>query len=89
MRWLLEFYNERRGILARYSIDASSPEAAVRLGREAVLAEYPPGPARRRPSLFARAERIGGQDDSGWVPYRIAKDTGPGPAGLAPATATP
>jgi len=75
MRWRLEFYNERRGILAHYAIEAPLPAAAVRLGRQAVLAEHPPGRARRRLSLFARAERIGGQDGSGWVLYRIANDT--------------
>jgi len=77
MRWRLEFYNERRGILARYSIEAPLPAAAARLGRNAVLAEHPPGRARGRLSLFARAERIGGQDASGWVLYRIGKDDGP------------
>jgi hypothetical protein len=74
MRWRLEFYNERRGVLARYSIEAPSPAAAVGLGRQAVLAEHPPGRAPRSPSLLARAERIGGQDGSGWVLYRIAND---------------
>ena len=29
MRWLVEFYNERRGILARYGVEASLPAAAV------------------------------------------------------------
>jgi hypothetical protein len=28
MRWLVEFYNERRGILARYGIEAPLPAAA-------------------------------------------------------------
>jgi hypothetical protein len=74
MRWRLEFYNERRGILARYAVEAPLPAAAVLLGRNAVLAEHPPAPARGRLSLFARAERIGGQDASGWVLYRIVKD---------------
>jgi hypothetical protein len=78
MRWRLEFYNERSGILARYSVEAPLPEAALLLGRAALLVEHPPGRARRRLSLFERAQRIGGQDGSGWVPYRIAKDdTGP------------
>jgi hypothetical protein len=74
MRWLLEFYNERRGILARYSIEAPLPAAAVRLGQEAVLAEHPATSRRDRPGLFERAERAGGQDSTGWVLYRI----GPG-----------
>ena len=76
MKWRLEFYNERRGILARYSIEAPLPGAALRLGRAALLAEHPPGGARRRLGLYERAQRIGGQDGSGWVPYRIGKDEG-------------
>ena len=81
MRWLLEFYNERRGILARYGIEAPLPAAAVLLGRNAVLAEYPSTPRRSPLSLLERAERVGGQDASGWVLYRIVKDDardGPG-----------
>ena len=80
MRWLMEFYNERRGILARYSIEAPLPAAAVLSGRNAVLAEYPSTPRRSRLSLFERAERVGGQDASGWVLYRIVKDNGQGSA---------
>ncbi len=76
MRWLLEFYNERRGIVARYSIEAPLPAAAALLGRNAMLAEYPSIPRRSRLSLFERAERAGGQDASGWVLYRIVQDNG-------------
>ena len=36
MRWLMEFYNERRGILARYGIEAPLPAAAALLGLKAV-----------------------------------------------------
>lgn len=75
MNWRLEFYNEGQGVLAHYSIEAPLPAEAVRLGREAVLAEHPPAPAPRRPSLFTRAQRIGGQDASGWILYRIANDS--------------
>ena len=74
MRWLLEFYNERRGILARYGIEAPGPVAAVPLGRRALFAEHPQARARTRPSLFERAERTGGQDGSGWILYRIVQD---------------
>ena len=88
MRWLMEFYNERRGILARCAIEASLPAAAVVLGRNAVLAKYPSPPRRRRLSLFERAERVGGQDASGWVLYRIVQDNGEGSTGVAPAPAT-
>ena len=88
MRWLTEFYNERRGILARYVIEAPLPAAAVLLGRTAVLAEYPSTPRRRRLSLFERAERVGSQDASGWVLYRIVKDNGQGSTGVAPAQVT-
>ena len=74
MRWRMEFYSERRGTLARYGIEAPTPAAAVLLGRKALLAEYPPSRARRRLSLFERAERVGGQDAGGWVLYRIVKE---------------
>jgi hypothetical protein len=83
MRWLMEFYNERRGILARYAIEAPLPAAAVLLGRTAVLADHPSPPRRGRLSLFERAERVGGQDASGWVLYRIAMENAP----AVPATA--
>jgi hypothetical protein len=74
----MEFYHERRGILARYGIEAPLPAAAVQLGWRALLAEYPPTPTRGRPSLFKQAQLTEGQDPSGWVPYRIVKDDGPG-----------
>ena len=74
MKWRMQFYNERRGILAPYTIDAPLPAEAVRLGWKAVLAEHPSTPRRRRPSLFELAERIGGQDASGWTLHRIARD---------------
>jgi hypothetical protein len=77
MRWLMEFYNERRGIVARYGIEAPLPAAAAQLGLNAVLAEYPSPPRKGRLSLFERAERIGGQDPSGWVLYRIVKESAP------------
>ena len=75
MTWRMEFYNERRGMLARYDLEASLPAEAVRLGWQAVLTEHPSTPRRGRPSLAERAERVGGQDASGWVLYRI----GPAP----------
>jgi hypothetical protein len=74
MKWLMQFYNERRGILARYGIEAPLPAEAVRLGWKAVLAEHPSTPRGSRPSLFERAQRVEGQDASGWVLYRIVKD---------------
>ena len=83
MRWLTEFYSERRGILARYGVEAALPAAAVLLGRSALLAEYPPTPRRGRLSLVERAERVGGQGAPGWVLYRIAKDEGRGAPGAA------
>jgi hypothetical protein len=74
MKWRMQFYNERRGTLACYEIEALSPAEAVQLGWKAVLREHPLMRRRRRLSLFERAERIGGQDASGWVLYRIAND---------------
>jgi hypothetical protein len=84
----MEFYNERRRILARYSIEAPLPTEAVRLGRQAALAEHPSTARRGRPGLFERAERAGGQDASGWVLYRIVQDGGPASPGLTPAPAS-
>jgi hypothetical protein len=87
-KWRVEFYNERRGILARYGIEASSPEAAILAGRNAVREEHPSPPARRRRlSLFERAERAAGQDESGWILYRLGRDNGQGSTGVAPAPA--
>jgi hypothetical protein len=71
MRWRVEFYNERRRMLVHCGIEAPSPAAAVSSARNAVLAEHSAPPARRRPTLFERAERAGGHDGSGWVLYRI------------------
>jgi hypothetical protein len=73
MRWQTEFYHERQGVVACYGVEAPTPAAAVLVGRDALLAQYPPKPARRRPRGFEQAQRIGGQDASGWVLYRIAK----------------
>ena len=84
MKWLIEFYNEQRGILARYSIEAPLPAAAVLLGRSATLAAHPSPRARRRLSLLDRAKRAGGQDGSGWVLYRLVKDSGRKSAGTPP-----
>ena len=79
MKWLIEFYHDRRGIVAQYRIEAPLPAEAVLLGREALFTDHPRARARGRPSLLERAERVGGQDGSGWVLYRIARDNGHGP----------
>lgn len=76
MRWVTEFYHERRRILARYTVEASLPAVAVSLGRRALLAEYPAAPAKGRRSLFEQAQRIEGQDPGGWILYRIGEDHG-------------
>ena len=71
MTWSLQFYNERRGLLARYSVEAALPPAAVLLGRRALFAEYPRAAAPARPrSLYQQARAD--PDDGGWVLYRIA-----------------
>jgi hypothetical protein len=70
MIWSIQFYNERRGLLARYRVEAALPPAAVVLARRALFAAYPRATAPAPPaSLYqqARAER----DDGGWVLYRI------------------
>jgi hypothetical protein len=73
MKWVIDFYNQRRAIVARYDVDAPTAAAAVVLGRQAMLLQYPRVPRQGRLTLFERAERIGGQDDTGWIVYRIAK----------------
>jgi hypothetical protein len=68
--WAVQFYNERRGLLARYVVEAALPPAAVVLGRRALLAEYPRATAfAPLRSLYqrARADAAAG----GWVLYRI------------------
>ena len=87
MRWLTEFYNERRGILARYSIEAPLPAAAALLGLNAAVAEYPSPPRKGRLSLFEQADRVGGQDPSGWVLHRIVKAGAPGSTDVVAAPA--
>jgi len=76
MKWVVDFYHHRRAIVARYDVDAPSAAAAVVVGRQALLAQHPPAPPRGRLTLFERAERIGGQDGTGWIVYRIAKGDG-------------
>ncbi len=89
MRWLMEFYSERAGILAHYRVEAPLPAAAVGLGWEALRAEHPAVPRRGRLSLFVRAERVGGRDASGWVLLRILRDAGQPAAPAAPAAPAP
>lgn len=71
----MDFYHEGRALMARYSVDAPLPAAAVSLGWKALLREHPSPPARGRLSMFERAARTGGRDASGWVLYRIARTT--------------
>jgi hypothetical protein len=80
MKWLVEFYHERRRILARYGVEAPLPAAAVVLGRQALLTEHPSPPPARRTSLFKQAQLVGGQNADGWILYRIVQDGGPGSA---------
>ncbi|HXU89753.1 MAG TPA: hypothetical protein VFQ62_12945 [Methylomirabilota bacterium] len=70
MIWSVQFYHERRGLLASYRVEAALPPAAVVLGRRALFAAYPRAAAPRPPATLyqqARADR----DDGGWVLYRI------------------
>ncbi len=92
MKWRVAFYNERRGILANYTVDAPLPPAAVLAGWDALRAEHPVTPPRGAMSLLARADRSAGQQPGGWVLYRIAGDhppqTAQAPAAPAPAAPT-
>ena len=74
MRWQLEFYSERRRILAHYRVEAPTPATALVLGRRRVLDEYPAVPARRTRSLFEPAPCLANRDADSWVLYRIEKD---------------
>ena len=85
----MQFYGERRGILAGYSVEAASSAAAVVLGREALLAEYPATPRRRPLTLMERAERFGDRGTAGWVLYRIARDEEREPVGASAQRAGP
>ena len=70
MIWSVQFYNERRGLLARYRVEAPLPPAAVVLGRRALYAAYPPAAAPpASTSLYQRARAD--RNDAGWVLYRI------------------
>ena len=73
MRWRLEFYSERRQILADCQVEAPTPATALVLGRRSVLDEYPPIPTRRLRGLFEQAQRLANRDTDGWVLYRIQK----------------
>lgn len=84
MKWVVDFYHQRRAIVARYDVDAPSAASAVVVGRQALLVQYPPAPRRGRLSLFERAERIGGQDGTGWIVYRIAKGDGMPAGAISP-----
>jgi hypothetical protein len=72
--WRLEFYSERRQILAHYQVEAPTPATALVLGRRRVIDEYPPTLAQRPRSLFEQAQRVAGQGADGWVLYRIQRD---------------
>jgi hypothetical protein len=72
MMWEVEFYHERKRALARYRVEALTPAAAMPLARAALVAEHPVAAPPRRVSLFEQAQRVGGQDPSGWVLHRIS-----------------
>lgn len=83
MKWRLEFYNERQGVLARYDIEAPLPAEAIDLGWKAVLAEHASTLRSGRLTLFERAKRIPGQDASGWILYRIGEHDRRGASSVA------
>ena len=82
LTWQLQFYSERRHAVARYEVQAPTAAAAHALGRKTLRAEHPSPATKRWYSLFERARRSGGEDDDGWVLYRIGRmvataDSGP------------
>jgi hypothetical protein len=74
VRWRLEFYSERRQILAHYRVEAPTPAMALVLGRRRVLDEYPLILAWGTRSPFSHGQRVAGQDADRWVLYPIQKD---------------
>ena len=68
MIWSVQFYNERRALLARYRVEAPLPPAAIVLARRALLVEHPRASTPMSLYQQARADR----GDGGWVLYRIA-----------------
>jgi hypothetical protein len=74
VRWWLEFYSERRQILAHCRVEAPTPATALVLGRRSVLDEYPADRTRRARSLFEQAPGLASSGGDGWVLYRIQKD---------------
>jgi hypothetical protein len=73
MMWSVQFYNERRGLLARYRVEAALPPEALLLARRALIAVYPAAAVAVRPaSLYQQARAAPG--DGGWVLYRIASE---------------
>ena len=82
MTWSVQFYNERRRLLARYSVEAPAAAEAVTAAEHALLAAYPRTTRTRRRSLFEQAHRAQA-DDGGWVLYRIARLSPPADGGGA------
>jgi hypothetical protein len=87
MTWSVQFYNERRGLLARYSVEAALPPAAILLGRRALFAEYPSAAAPARPTGLYQQARADA-NDGGWVLYRIASVGAPPGAAAVEASRT-
>ena len=75
MQWRLQFYNERDAAVESYTVEASTPMAAVVAGRDALRgAAANTLPLRRKVSGYTQAQRLGGHDAGGWILYRIVKD---------------
>ena len=73
LTWELHFYSERWHAVARYEVQAPTAAAAHALGRKILRAEHPSSVTKRRYTLFERARRSDGDDDDGWVLYRIGR----------------
>jgi hypothetical protein len=72
MRWLVEFHNERRGILARYGVEAPLPAAAILLGRNAAFRGVSTGSSATEAELVraGRARRGSRRKREGSLPDR-------------------
>lgn len=82
MTWSVQFYNEKRRLLARYSIEAPVAAEAVAVAERALATAYPSSTRRGRRSLFEQAHRAQA-DESGWVLYRIARLPAPADEGAS------
>ena len=75
MRWRMEFYHERRGVLACYEIWAGAPGRRPSSSRWGALlrgASFAAAGTAREP--FEQDQFVQGRNPDGWILYRIVRD---------------